>query len=129
MEAPVETPDPKTKLGLLGATVSRVKLVLPTLLTLPAISVVLAVTLITPSVKVLRSLPVNITAWDTPLPVKVFVTLLVPFVKMTLTAEPLSAVTFTTPLACVASVIEDPAETPVPKTKLGLPGLLYLIKN
>ena len=62
IEAIVETPFPKTKLGLLGASVSRVKLVLPMLLTLPAASIVLVVTLITPSVKVLISLSDNTTA-------------------------------------------------------------------
>ena len=61
--------------GVLGATVSKVKLLLPKVLVFPALSVALALTLIVPLPKVVRSVLVKVTAWDAPVPVSNLVTL------------------------------------------------------
>ena len=110
--------------GVLGAIVSKVKLLLPSALVLPALSVALALTLIVPLPKVVRSALVKVTACEAPVPVKDLVTVLAPLVKVTETAAPLSAVRVTTPPACVASVAVAPPATPVPSAKTGALGAI-----
>ena len=110
--------------GAVGAIVSKVKLELPSVLVLPALSVAAALTLIVPLPKVVRSALLKVTACEAPVPVKDFVTVLAPLLKVTETAAPLSAVRVTTPLPWVASVLVAPPATPVPSAKTGAVGTI-----
>ena len=120
--APPETPVPKTKVGAVGATVSRMKLLEPAALALPAASVAMALTAMVPSPKVARSAAASVTAAAAPVPVTVLVTVLVPLVNVTATVEPTSALTVTAPLDAVASALVAPPNTPVPKARTGALG-------
>jgi hypothetical protein len=99
-----------------------VKLVLPALLALPAASVATALTLMEPSPRVVRSALLRTTACAEPVPVTVFVTVLLPRVKVTTVLAPLSALTVTAPPAAVASALVAPSATPVPSAKVGATG-------
>ena len=101
---------------------SRVKLVVPAWLGLPAASVAVAETLMEPSPKVAKSAEVSCTACAEPVPVTVLVTVLAPLVKVTVVVTPDSALTVTTPEAWVASVAVAPLATPVPCAKVGAAG-------
>ena len=72
---------------------------LPELLRLPAASVAVALTLTAPLPKVVRSSAIKATACDAPVAVTDLVTVPAVPVKVTLTAEPFSAVSVTTPPA------------------------------
>ena len=109
-------------LSVVGAMVSRVKLLLPAALGLPAVSVDTALTATLPSPKVVRSVLVRVTAWALPLPVMVLLTEPLPPVNVTTVLAPLSALTVTTPPAAVASVLVAPPLTPLPSTTVGVSG-------
>ena len=74
------------------------KLVDPAALELPAASVTVALTVIVPSVKVVKSALVRVTACDAPVPVRYFVRVREPLVKEILSEAPFSALIVTTPL-------------------------------
>ena len=105
-----------------GAVVSRVNLLVPSLLLLPTPSVAVADTLMVPSPKVVRSAVASVTAWEAPVPVTVLVTVLVPLVKVTAMLELDSPLTVTTPLAWVASAAVAPPVTPMPRLTVGVAG-------
>jgi hypothetical protein len=121
--APFDTPMPSASTGAVGAAVSSTNEVVPAALTLPAASVAVAFTSTVPSPSVVKSSESNNTATGVvPLPVTVLLTELEPRVNKTLTVAPDSAVSFTTPLACVASALIAPLETPAPSVNAGAEG-------
>ena len=120
--APPDTPVPSATVGALGFCVSRVKLLVPALLALPAASVDTALTLTAPLPSVVSSPTVSVTAWAEPVAVKFLVTLPLVPVKVTTTALPLSADTVTTPVPAVASAAVAPPDTPVPSATVGALG-------
>ncbi len=93
----------KTRPGAAGATVSRVKPPNALLVVLPATSLAVLETLTAPWPRVARLAAVRVTACAAPLPARVLVTEPAVPVKTTLTAEPFSALTVTTPPAAVAA--------------------------
>ena len=116
-----------TLVGALGTPVSSVKLVLPALLLLPAVSVATALTVMAPSLNWLapapRSLADNWTDCALPVPVTVLVKVEPSAsVKVKVTAAPASAVTVTAPVTAVASALVAPLLTPVPKARVGVVG-------
>ena len=125
--APVVTPVPRASVGAEGGLVSSRKLVVEAaaVWALPEASVWVAVTVMVLLPRSLRSCALKTTACSLPVPVRGLVTLLAPLVKVTLTAAPLSAVTLTTPVVCVASALVAPSVpvvTPVPKLSVGAEG-------
>ena len=107
--------------GADGFTVSNTKLVVAALLVTPAL-VAVALTLIVPFVRVVKSALVRETACAAPVPVSVFVTERVPLVKVIDSVTPLVPVMVITPLACVASEEVAPSLTPVPRARTGVEG-------
>ena len=109
--------------GVVGATVSSTKLLVPAVLVLPAASVAVALTLMVPLPKVVRSPLVSCTATSVaPEPVTVLLTVLTPLVNTTETVAFVSAATETTPPAAVASEAVAPLETPAPRVNTGALG-------
>ena len=122
--APLATPEPKANVGATGTAVSRVKVVVPALLALPAASVATALTLMVPLPRVVRSALVSVAGTGVlPLPVTVLLTVPPPLrLKVTTVLTPLSAVTVNTPVFCSASVLVAPLATPEPKANVGEAG-------
>ena len=83
--------------GAVGASVSRMKLVLPSALVLPARSVALALTLTAPWPSTIKSTLVSTTGCAAPLPVRVLLTLWPLAAKVTSTLAPDSAATVMAP--------------------------------
>ena len=107
--------------GPAGTVVSRTKPVTPGKLEFPAASVAIADTPIEPSPKAAISAPFSetITAAE-PAPTTVLTTEFEPLEKVTVTEEPLSATTATTPV--VASRDVAPLDTPLPNERTGALG-------
>ena len=100
--------------------VSKVKLVVCWLLALPATSVLVALTLMTPSPKVVTSSMVRVTPLAAPVPVNTLRTVLPARLNNTTVLLANSALTVTTPDVWVASMMSAPSATPVPKAMTGV---------
>ena len=96
---------------------------------MPAKSVTLALTVIVPSPKVVRSPLAKVTPCAVPVPVTVLVSVFMPLVKVTSILAPLSPLTVTTPPVWIASVLVAPPLTPVPKAMTGVAATVSTIKE
>ena len=117
----------RAKMAAAGAAVSTVMgSALLVALTLPAASEAMALTLMLPSPRAVRSAAASTTATAVaPAPLTVLVTVAPPLrLKVTATLAPASAVTVTTPEGWVASAAVAPPVTPLPRASTGAVGAI-----